>query len=726
MPTRWIARLCLAVALLAVRPAGAQTRPQWWHDAWRYRNIVEIPAQGPGLYSIRLYAGTRARPDGKDIRVVGPHGKAVPCRVMFSSEEGEHLVVFSEIPPEIKKLLEGEELGVVKKEEYAVYFGNPGAPTPPDWHPRAGVILETRPIPQGADVSSWQAASEALRQAATVYGAGYTGKVFEAHNPFGPWSDYVSIYRGDINCPADGIYKFATYSDDASFLLIDDQLIAQWPGTGHNIEEGRFWKYQGAANLRAGKHKFAYVAFSFGGAKRHGAAWFPPGGPMMTIGGQPKEQFAVIPAAAFGGPARATLHECEHFGQAVCADFRPKPVGYLESGDARMVAVEFVSLSTAAKGLISGYSWEFGDGDTSTKRSPVHVYLSPGQYSVQLAVTGTTGASDSFVVNLPVKPLWYDLAFERDKKLRFWDWTKDLPVEQLSTEHLLFFRSYLRDLGRFEKLTADQRRKLFDTCVALDKRRDQLEPSRIYDIAIDLCEYLLDPLDKWQEAESYLQLALAQCGEDEIDRLLSARFRQADLHFYYEGNLTKARRAYAALREEYPAADPKYVRLALIRLGDVRRNEGKIEEASEHYAEAEADPTYAPQAPRAVVEGRYTHDVRSFLREEGKAQQALDTLEEWLWVYPTMRLSGETMELRLKANVLLHEYREVTKQAEVYIGFAEERDHLPNIYVLAAEACIELGEVDKAREYCNKVIEDFKESPAVQDADNILYRLGER
>lgn len=42
----------------------------------------------------------------------------------------------------------------------------------------------------------------------------------------------------------------------------------------------------------------------------------------------------------------------------------------------------------------SSISWDFGDGDTSTLRSPVHTYATPGTYTITQTVTGPNGESD--------------------------------------------------------------------------------------------------------------------------------------------------------------------------------------------------------------------------------------------------------------------------------------------------------------------------------------------
>ncbi|PON16275.1 hypothetical protein C2W62_19355 [Candidatus Entotheonella serta] len=47
--------------------------------------------------------------------------------------------------------------------------------------------------------------------------------------------------------------------------------------------------------------------------------------------------------------------------------------------------------STDADGHITTYTWEFGDGGTSSEAAPVHVYASPGTYTVRLTVADDSG-----------------------------------------------------------------------------------------------------------------------------------------------------------------------------------------------------------------------------------------------------------------------------------------------------------------------------------------------
>ncbi len=56
--------------------------------------------------------------------------------------------------------------------------------------------------------------------------------------------------------------------------------------------------------------------------------------------------------------------------------------------------VHFRSQASDTDGYISDWSWEFGDGSTSSRRSPDHQYEESGTYQVKLTVTDQNGAED--------------------------------------------------------------------------------------------------------------------------------------------------------------------------------------------------------------------------------------------------------------------------------------------------------------------------------------------
>ena len=51
-----------------------------------------------------------------------------------------------------------------------------------------------------------------------------------------------------------------------------------------------------------------------------------------------------------------------------------------------------VNFTDQSTGEITLWSWDFGDGSTSTVQNPTHTYEEPGSYTVSLTVSGTGGS----------------------------------------------------------------------------------------------------------------------------------------------------------------------------------------------------------------------------------------------------------------------------------------------------------------------------------------------
>ena len=74
----------------------------------------------------------------------------------------------------------------------------------------------------------------------------------------------------------------------------------------------------------------------------------------------------------------------------------PAPVGGFSGTPTSGLAPLTVDFTDASTGNITGWSWSFGDGGTSTLQHPDHLYSTPGLYTVTLTVTGP-GGSDTVV-----------------------------------------------------------------------------------------------------------------------------------------------------------------------------------------------------------------------------------------------------------------------------------------------------------------------------------------
>jgi PKD repeat protein len=96
-------------------------------------------------------------------------------------------------------------------------------------------------------------------------------------------------------------------------------------------------------------------------------------------------------------------------------------------------AIQFTNLSTGAN--IISYAWDFGDGATSTAESPEHIYVNPGDYTVQLIVSNASGCETSTTQNIQIFDQIVDsiYATEAIENLPFnlgIDWSNDFDSSQ--------------------------------------------------------------------------------------------------------------------------------------------------------------------------------------------------------------------------------------------------------------------------------------------------------
>ncbi|HRH66452.1 MAG TPA: PKD domain-containing protein [Bacteroidia bacterium] len=74
-----------------------------------------------------------------------------------------------------------------------------------------------------------------------------------------------------------------------------------------------------------------------------------------------------------------------------------RTVGNLFANFTNSINGSTVDFTDASSGPISTYSWDFGDGNSSSSQNPSNTYLCPGHYNVSLTVTDINGCSNEFI-----------------------------------------------------------------------------------------------------------------------------------------------------------------------------------------------------------------------------------------------------------------------------------------------------------------------------------------
>ncbi|MFU2512232.1 S8 family serine peptidase [Pseudoalteromonas sp. ASV78] len=118
--------------------------------------------------------------------------------------------------------------------------------------------------------------------------------------------------------------------------------------------------------------------------------------------------------------------------------------------DAQGLAVSFIDTSRDANDDITQWSWDFGDGATSTDTSPAHTYAQAGNYEVALTVTDSEGNTDTVMQTVVVSDVEIELSLVRANKTRLNTMRVELSWPQLGEQTLSVYRN-----GELVGTTAD-------------------------------------------------------------------------------------------------------------------------------------------------------------------------------------------------------------------------------------------------------------------------------
>ncbi len=96
----------------------------------------------------------------------------------------------------------------------------------------------------------------------------------------------------------------------------------------------------------------------------------------------------------------------------------PAPVADFSAAPLQGNVPLIVQFSDSSQGLIHNRTWDFGDGSTSSSTNPTHLFLTPGEYTIKLTVSGPGGSDtrtrENLIRVLPPVPRAYFGATPRE------------------------------------------------------------------------------------------------------------------------------------------------------------------------------------------------------------------------------------------------------------------------------------------------------------------------
>ena len=687
-PSRWLSMLLALVVCEALHAQG------WWDTRWKRRRAVTVKRRRAGFSDwalARFILNSECAPDGRDIRVIDETGLETPSQVIWARSNGFCEVAFKTRP---------------RVQRYYVYWGNSAAAAPRyEEKPKVGLVMETRERPRGG-CNSWADYRRLLAGSRIVYGRTVVGNIFHGFNPFGPSESYMTVYRGWLYAPSNGVYRIATNSDDSSFVFVDGKMVVQWPG-GHG-PTAAYGEHNAKVELKRGLHRIEYYHETSGGGQACVLGWWKPGDKIVSLVGH----------EYFPGFLETTVGRLQERGKRIVAEMKAKPVSEAKLyGGHLLIEVRFTGIANGASNKAS-FHWDFGDGLTSGEKNPSHIFLTPGVYTVTLTVT--EGGHKSVA---RLRHYMGFLFFHRepaDKNRRYARLLRSYDFARVKTTGLLAALTFA-DLCEDDDLRLAVLRVLIG-------RKDDLSEQRYLSALRDAGRLLIEHAPAAATARVCFERMLKTTKKPWWTA--QGELGLADVKFILERKLDEALKTYRDMVERYRERSPGYAKTAQIRTGDVLRAQGKYRQAMEAYVAAKKMSALYHQQDERTRRGRLVLEAYNYT-ERRLYKEALKRLEDWEWQIPEDKLTSEYSIMRARVLFRLGRKKAAEHELADFVAVNSSKDcpspsnHLPEALYALAVVRADRGDADGAESLLERLLREHPDAEeTLKKARKLLERLG--
>jgi len=641
--------------------------------------------------------------------------------------------------------------------QYEVLYGGepPAKDAVPAWTSKEGLLLETRRY-KDCNLNNLDSVRNAFNSA-TPFGGDYVENVHHSSNPFSVAQEpFLSRYSGYLHITSPATYGLITSSQDCSFLLVDDKLVVAAPGRhgpAHDAQRGS----RKDIKLQPGPHKFEYYHAAAGPSAIMVAAWEinPTDEKPQKVVAIPSDTVfhSTTVAHVLAGPVtvRGTKQHMPDFLAAVTGEV-PLP-----ENNVPLLRVAFKDVSPKALAITGKAVWDFGDGQTSDKPNPDHVYLRPGVYTVKLsfkrAATKPVEMTNRIHFDRPT-------VTAKDKE-KFHTLDQYLPILQTYDPRTL-------DAAALRQLVAAYEAKALELEAKADEKAKTESPEKkpprgkkpVDDKARSGADqYFTLAVDAGKLA--FLEKSAARGDDDllKLAQLVTAmardRLGDSDLTFQiWKGAAQKTNVAELKAECEAEAADVAINDLvrpdalkqaktlldaATAQLGNRRTGAaaGKLQRAWGDYYSLTGDGKAARKAyqeaeqilgsgrryiERTAWRGAHSRSTEEFIMQ-GQLDRAAAEIRAWQREFPSEKLDGYVTLMYARYWVAREKYAQAIAQADQLATANPDSPYIDQLMKLSAECELKRGRTDGALATLHRIVSKYPGSPLVPEVKNMIARL---
>jgi TolA-binding protein len=652
--------------------------------------------------------------------------------------------------------------------DYEVFYGGEvakGALALPEWHEGDGLLLEVRAWRE-CDLNRFESVRDAFEKSKRT-GADYVENVHHAGNPFSSAAaPFLSRYEGWLHIASAGKYGFLSASQDASFLLVDGKVVVAAPGRHGPMRHAQRGS-RSDVQLTAGRYKFEYYHAAGGKEAIMAAAWEvnPP---------DIKPAPVAIPTDVFHSKtvARAQAGPVTMRAQKLVPDFLIRIDGDvpLPDNDQHLVGVMFRDNSPKALSLGAKVLWEFGDGQTSEKLNPDHVYLRPGVFAVKLSFKRGAAKPAEIVHRIHIEPPRV-LVKDKDKeKVKLHTLDDYLPVLQTYDAKTLEPAS-LRQLVLAYVAKADELRSKHDEKLAEEKAKEEEaagtakpDPRKAPKPKKPADDGLLAEAEQWltraveagkaafaadspaKGDEDLVKLAqlVGPMARDEVgDSQLALQIWRGAMQKSAIGDIRAECAVEAADIAINDLLDLKTAKTLLddaqAKIGGRRTGAaaGKLQRVWGDYYAASGDGKAARKAYLAADEilatqkrfieqtawrGAHSRSTEEFIKTNQVGRAAAE-LRDWQREFPSEKLDGYLTLLYVQYWAAREKYRQAVAQAEQLLTANPDSPYADQVLLEAADCELKAGKKDGALAFLHSLLKNYPGSALTPEVKRLIARI---